>query len=258
MQIRIVPLGLCAITAVIASSLYLPLHAVAQVPDVGPTRCIGGCEPTSRPGGVYAPSGPSAEELRQQREAKDLGEAAMDANDRGYDAYQRGDFAGAVRYLTEAAEYAPDDPNIQSNLEKARAALRRSTAAREAAGAKEHSAAARGLVTDAASGEARKVFDTPGTAAGAFDTGSVKGGFKRDPVVPVARRTAKIDSLERQREAERKQIAALEAKRKQLDPKKDAVAIAKIKQEESKRESKIDYLNFSITEELEKPEKKAK
>jgi tetratricopeptide (TPR) repeat protein len=75
------------------------------------------------------PSGPSPEELRQRREAGDLDEAAQDADDRGIAAYQKGDYAGAVRNLTEALSYAPDDPDIKHNLERAQQALNRQRAA---------------------------------------------------------------------------------------------------------------------------------
>lgn len=238
--------------------LDFPFNAMSQVPDVGPTRCIGGCETTPGRGSVYTPSGPSAEQLKQQREAKDLSDAAIDANDRGVDAFARGDYDAAVRYLSEAAEYAPDDSGIQSNLERARAAFRQSQAARQGKSTEAHGETARQLRNESASEQARKGFDTGGKSAGTLDTSTVRGDVKRDPVVPAAKRTAKISSLEKQRAAMRKEIAALDAKRKALDPKKDAVAISKIKQDVSTRESKIDYLNFSITEELEKPARKAK
>jgi hypothetical protein len=40
---------------------------------------------------------------------------------------------------------------------------------------------------------------------------------------------------------------------RKLDPSKDAVEIAKLKQEKSTAESKVQYLNFKVREMLDKP-----
>ncbi|HEY0844658.1 MAG TPA: hypothetical protein VGE12_04795 [Noviherbaspirillum sp.] len=53
-------------------------------------------------------------------------QAAQQANINGLNALGRGDYEAAVKHLGEAHDYAPDDRNIQENLERARAALRES------------------------------------------------------------------------------------------------------------------------------------
>lgn len=73
-------------------------------------------------GGGYmppaAPSGPSPEELRKQAEEKDLREAADDDNDKAVEFAEKGDWDTAIKYLTEALEYEPDDDIIRNNLRK--------------------------------------------------------------------------------------------------------------------------------------------
>jgi hypothetical protein len=81
-----------------------------SVPDVGLAFCVSGvCFDDLRikgrrggggGGGGYVapvPSGPSAEELRKQREEKDLREAADDANDKGVEYAEKGDWGNAVK-----------------------------------------------------------------------------------------------------------------------------------------------------------------
>lgn len=75
-------------------------------------------------GGDYVPppvpSGPSPEELREQREEEDLREAADDANDKAVEFAKNGDWETAIKYLEEALEYEPDDELIKNNLLKVR------------------------------------------------------------------------------------------------------------------------------------------
>ena len=80
------------------------------------------------------------------------------------------------------------------------------------------------------------------------------GGHK-DPVVPASKRTAAITKLEQQRTVDRKQRIALEEKLKTLNPQKDSVAISAIKQQESKLDNHINYVNFSIDDQLKTPSK---
>ncbi len=82
-------------------------RAQGGVPSKNPLTC----SETSSPGSSV-PRGPSAEEIRKQREAKDLNEAAEDANDKGVDFYKRGDWANAAKYFREALEYDPDNSDI--------------------------------------------------------------------------------------------------------------------------------------------------
>lgn len=215
---------------------------------------------SGRPGGggpVY--SGPSQEDLRRQREQKDSREAADDANDRGADFYDKGDWEKAASYFKEALEYDPDNADIRSNLSRAQHKLqeaRATEAGRQLKSVEQHSQQALQKLTDeAASEEARKGFDTGGKPAGNLGSSAVYGGDGgyKEPVVPASRRTPAIAALERQRNDSRKQIQALEEKLKQLDPGKNPVEVAKMKQAKSNAERKTQYLNFKIGEELEKP-----
>lgn len=255
LPILIVGLLTCLSTSCLAS----------DVPDVGPERCVANCGESGgggpSPAPSWAPSGPSPQQLKQQREEKDLGEAAQDADDRGLEAYENGDYSSAVKYFSEALDYAPDDPDIQHRLERAREALRQAEAGRELKSVWAHSqAAAVGLGDQASSMEARRGFDTAGQSAGFLDTlaVNVSNWIHQDPIVPASKRTEAITRMESEREALRQEIRRFEEKRKTLDPRKDAVEIAEIKQVESGHESKIHMLDFSITEEIRKaPEPKS-
>lgn len=66
-------------------------------------------------------TGPSPEELRKNRETKDLKEAADDANDKGLDCYKKRDWNCAIRYFIEALDYDPENDDASYNLKKARA-----------------------------------------------------------------------------------------------------------------------------------------
>ena len=229
-------------------------RAQGGVPSKNPPTCS---EASSSAPSV--PRGPSAEEIRKQREAKDLNEAAEDANDKGAESYQRGDWANAARYFREALEYDPENPDIRSNLNHAQRKLelaRLAEAARQLKSAEDHARqAAQPQASEASSEEARRRFDTGGKDAGTLDVSAVKAGTlsQKEPVVPPARRTPAITALETQRSESRKQAGVLEEKMKQLDPSKNAVELAKAKQEKSTIESKIQYLNLSISELLEAP-----
>ena len=101
-----------------------PNTAFAQ--DVGPSGCValcGGGSSTSTGGGLLQ-GPPSYESGADDAEARDLEEAALDANDEAVEAYERGDFAAAVALLEEALEYTPDAEYIAANLDKARQAMR--------------------------------------------------------------------------------------------------------------------------------------
>jgi hypothetical protein len=65
------------------------------------------------------PSGPSPEQIKREREKKDLGEAALDANDKGVEAFERREWATAIQYFKEALEYEPDSDYILNNLRRA-------------------------------------------------------------------------------------------------------------------------------------------
>ncbi len=205
------------------------------------------------------PSGPSQAELREQYFAEDAAEAALDASDRGYDAYERGDYEGAVAYYEEALEYAPDDPDMRHNLNRAREALRESRAPKQIKSVDLHSTLASISGGEAASAEARKGFDTAGTDAGTMEIPPVRPDTQvsaGDPKVPLLKRTLAITKMEVKREMIKHKIKKLQKEREKLDPAKDAVKITEIKDEETKQQDQIHFLNFSITEELRKADDK--
>jgi len=194
-------------------------------------------------------SGPSEEELRRKRAAKVLSDQAEDAYDDGVVALKRGDYAKAVKYFAESLEYAPDDEVTEAQLKKAKQALADS----QAKSTEFHSSQAAGLANEGASMEARKGFDTGGQNKGSLDAVVADPNKRGDPAVPADKRTPKITDMERQRTEKRNTIVTLEAQIKTLDPKTDAAQISKIKQAESTAKSEVQYLNFSINAELQKP-----
>jgi tetratricopeptide (TPR) repeat protein len=94
------------------------------------TTCFSPCG-WEMPPSSAAPTGPTPGQLQQEREEKDLSEAALDANDKGVRAYKAGNYLDAVKFLSEALEYTPDDELIQQNLQKARVALATARVPRE-------------------------------------------------------------------------------------------------------------------------------
>ncbi|HEX8925290.1 MAG TPA: hypothetical protein VF786_05830 [Terriglobales bacterium] len=231
-----------------------------------------------RPSGGYAPvytppPGPSPEELRRRAEAKDLQEAADDAQDKAVDAYERGDYQQTISLLKEALSYEPDDQGLQNALGVAQKklseqiaarqaprpapqvpAVLNSEAAREATSAGFHgNIAATSSSSEGAKLEASKVFDQKGKDVGGIKGSAVIAKAPSDPVVPAGKRTPAIAKLESQRTEERKKLAALEEKKKAIDPKKDPVALAKVKQDISNVENQVHYINFRIDEQLKMP-----
>ncbi len=246
----------------LAAGLFLSSNvAIADPAGVCVMYCDGGSPPP--------PAGPSARELREQHEAKDLREAADDAMDKGVDAYERGNYEEALRRFQEALDYEPDDPAIQANVQRtekklaeARAArdlrLRDSEAIRQLTSAAQHSGAAKETADKPESG---MVFDTNGGRGPALPDGVRAGGAgeqSSDPQVPPSRRTSAITAMEQERQSVRTAIRALDDKMKDLDPAKSSVEIAHLKQEKSNAEAKVRYLNFSISETLKKPDAEAK
>lgn len=69
--------------------------------------------------GTPVQTGPSPEELRKNREAKDLKEASEDANDKGIDCYKRKDWNCAIKYFSEALDYDEENGDANDNLKKA-------------------------------------------------------------------------------------------------------------------------------------------
>ncbi len=69
--------------------------------------------------GTPVQTGPSPEELRKNREAKDLREASEDANDKGIDCYRKKDWNCAIKYFSEALDYDQENGDANDNLRKA-------------------------------------------------------------------------------------------------------------------------------------------
>jgi tetratricopeptide (TPR) repeat protein len=109
--------------AIIVAAVYASAPATAQGYDQYAKWCDenGGvahpsparCEFSSVPVG---PPPPTLEELRRQREAKDLQDAANDAQDYGDLAMTRKNYDEAIKRFEEALTYAPDDSNLQNSL----------------------------------------------------------------------------------------------------------------------------------------------
>jgi tetratricopeptide (TPR) repeat protein len=223
--------------------------------------CMQGCGrcPVSNSPGQNSPAQPpppTQEELSQQRDAKDLDEAAQDDIDKGDDAYKAGDYANAVKYFTHALSYEPDSDVAQENLRLAQLHLNQAAAA--AAAAQQLSAmqeSAPSADTEVQSNQARTGFDTAGAHGNALTTPSAHegSGNARDPVVPPGKQSAAIRTMERSRAKDRQKIAILKAELKKLDPSTDSVKISTIKQEVSTAKSDVQYQNFSIDAELQKP-----
>lgn len=138
-------------TSLLCAGAILPFGLAAQVPSVGPGVCVSSAAacaaarapaPSSR-GGSYSGGGATynnqammmglmgsamnsfisgmmqgMEVAEQQRIA-----AAFTRNDQGIQLYNSGDLAGAIAAFSEAAQYAPNDPNIRDNLTKAQQSM---------------------------------------------------------------------------------------------------------------------------------------
>lgn len=209
--------------------------------------CVSNCNIPAPPSSTPQPS---AEDLRRQSEAVDLREAADDAQDRGVRAYRQGNYSEAVRWLSLAASYAPDDQDIAQNLAQAR---QRNQTALASTAAREANAAAQ------AETQAPAIFDG---RRGARDAGAVSvspstaiaGSVQRtDPVVPDSRMTPAIATLQRQREDLRVRVAAIETEVRTLNPAMHAERIARRRQERSQAEDQVNFVNFNISEALRAP-----
>ncbi|HXZ67607.1 MAG TPA: tetratricopeptide repeat protein [Alphaproteobacteria bacterium] len=217
------------------------------VPSPNPARC-------DFPRQSAQPSGPTPEQRREQADEADLQEAALDANDKGVAAYKRGDYAAAIKYFQEALSYEPDYDVAQINLRKSQEKMRESEAARQAKSVAQSGAQAAATTEEPSKAKSNAGFDTSGQDVGGIPVPvGAAAPQSGDPVVPPAKRTPQIAALEKQRGEQRTQMAAIDTKIKTLDPQKDSVQIAKLKQQKSEAQNKVNYLNFSINEELAKP-----
>jgi hypothetical protein len=257
--------------------LSFPAAALANCEGSGPCYCVPGAAvcsntpPSGAGGRSAAPAGPSLEQLRAQAEAKDLDEAAQDADDKGVKAYNRGDYAAAIKYFRQGLSYSPDSEVFAANLRKAQAKL---AAAQTPAPSPQPPAivastdARRQLLSldadkpvgdsqeanlKALSDRARQGFDTPGRDHGAPPPIQHPPARRGDPVVPPDRLTPSIAAMEKARARDRLKLATLNADLKALDPKAEPVKVAEVKQKISTVTSDVQYQNFSITEDLAKP-----
>lgn len=128
-----------------------------------------------------------------------------------------------------------------------------------------HGAEARELAgqgaREPASATARLGFDTAGRPSGSLPALTTDGRSQlREPVIPPERRNdPKIVSLVNQRDTAKRERVALEEKLRKLEGRpqrtqETLVQIAKLRQEVDTAKNKEIYLNFSINEELRKPE----
>ncbi len=199
-------------------------------------------------GGTSVPT-KTPQQIRREREEKDLREAADDANDRGVEFYKQRNWDKAMECFKEALDYDPDYEVAKFNLEKTK--QNKIEFGRRLTSIEEHGKISKTFTNEPSSEEARKGFDTPTNDGPPLVYGGGEWKSPKDPVVPPSKRTPKITELEAKRTEDRKMIKALEEKLKTLDPKKNTVEISKIKQERSDAESRINYYNFMILKELE-------
>jgi hypothetical protein len=164
--------------------------AQAQVPAVGPTKCVGNCGSRSSSGsarsvapGRVEPAGLSPAELELQRKRS----FGFQQNELGVAAYNKGDWEAAVRYFKNALENRPNDPVIAENLRWAELNLR--VAQEQARLREEHS---RRQVREAASArELRESIDrvarTLGQATDTSDFDGRRGGTAASTGLEFAR-----------------------------------------------------------------------
>jgi len=235
-----------------------------------PTSPYDHCPYIGRGSGAAAPQGPTPEQQRAAAEAKDLNEATQDAWDRGTKAYHNGDLAGAVRYFREALSYDPDNADIKHNLEVAQSKL---LDAQQATQAQAQAEAAKRVTDGLAARQAAAMAAQAPVLAGSRDSLAARNGFDRDyltgvggisassgtptphgdPIVPPDKRTPKIVSLEERRARDRREIAAIGAELKSLDPAKDPVKVGELKQKRTNAEHDVHYVNLSIDESIKPP-----
>ena len=213
------------------------------------------------------PSGPSPQQLEKEREGR-----VEDLNEKGFDAYERGDFASAARYFRIALEYDPYNPTLKHNLSRAEEKVRESEARRreearrraearnkaleEAAAAAAHAKKAASTVSVApekASKEARKVFDGKGdrvevSVPSSVVVGDAKGTGRALKIPPALAKHPEIQRLQKEKTELVDQVKGLETKLDSIREKKAKgegnkgeleVQEAKTKQEISNLTSKI-------------------
>ena len=246
-------------TLALTAAALAPLAFAFDVPPVPDPVCVYNCTAP-----YIGPPQPTAKELRQQKEAKDLRDAAKEAIDKGDDEYDRGQYHRAIELYKEALEYDPDDREAESKLakaeEKERAAREEhDRAARESESVRQLTSADRHSNNASATAdkrEASQVFDTNGGRGPglAVPVGTFGGSGVQRPVVPPAKRTPAIAAMERQLDSYDRHIKDLDDKLSKLDPSKDAVEVAKVKQQKSATQDKKRYVTFRINEALRTPE----
>lgn len=263
------------------NSIYTIPELQAWVPDVGPSKCVGNCGSGDGGGGGYIPqpTGPSPKELKRQRDEKDLSEAADDANDKGVEFYNKGDWGNAIKYFREAFEYSPDNQDYRNNLQRAqqRASEAEAKRGQEEAERKKQEALKSKAIEEAQSnlyhtqqGKPGSVFDTPDAnksvplvAVPAIgQPAQMSARVKNDPRMIKAQKVlmdiqTKRQKLDEQRSqlAKERNIANDPEKMKQLTKK-----LNKVEQDyqnnllsESKQKEKVEKLKRTIDAEVEKP-----
>jgi hypothetical protein len=220
------------------------------------------------------PSGPTPQQLEKEREGR-----VEDLNEKGFDAYERGDFASAARYFRVALEYDPHNPTLKHNLRRAEGKVREAEARRrdearrraearnkaleEAAAAAAHAKKAASIVSVApekAGKEARKVFDGRGDRTGvsvpaSVVVGDTKGMGRPLKIPPALANHPEIQRLQKEKTELVDQVKGLETKLGSIQEKKAKgqgnkgeleVQEAKTKQEISNLTSKIGVVDVKM------------
>lgn len=201
------------------------------MPDLAPNypQCRGAAP------GPYVPSGPTPEQIKQRAIEQDRQEGATDANDKGAEAYRRGDYDEAVRWFKEAHDLDPNDADVASNLQKAYA-MAAEKHSRETLASKPSGPAAIELETLGG-----KPIERPNPKITVLPLNK-----RGDPILTPAQRKAhpKVAEMEEMRETQRRDMAAVEAEIK--SPKTDPAALPALKAQVDAKKRTVADINMSI------------
>jgi len=158
-----------------------------------------------------------------------------------------------LRWYREAAEYAPDDPDIQQNL---RTAQRRfdDEAARQLGSARLHAGNAdTSLTGERAADQARRVFDTGGIQNGGIVGATVaapQGRATRDAaghvIVPPERMTRAIAELLRNRDERVAREAAISQELPTLNSNMHGERIIRLRSERATVQQQATFYDFAL------------
>jgi tetratricopeptide (TPR) repeat protein len=182
-----------------------------------------------------------------------------DANDRGIDAYHKGQFGLAIKYFERALEFSPYSYDLKKNLAKAKegkaradeaatheaAARAASKALQEAAAAKASGESAESSATDRAHANIGKVFDTPGqrAPADAVDATGLNSHSQKLIASPAVAKDPRYRKLQSQGDTLDTKLQELDSQltavRKQKAQGADATSIGNLNVQEAKIKQQI-------------------